>query len=273
MNSQMAELEGVRERLNRLERQNRRLKFAGLSILGLAVAAILMGQASPRKEIRAERFVLIGKGGKKLAELSSGSFVTKDFKEVKEYPLAVHFRLFDSDGKPKVSLSVQDGYPDLSMGSIDTKMLFLTASPDITGLVVKDKKFSDQIRLGAKSAGSPTLELFEGRGQKTVSIKGGGGGSILLGQDGNDRIRLWSGFGTAFGPSMNLWDGKGTSRVYYGLADDGSPSIHLSDEAGKTRAVLGVTTLQVVRTGETRTTPASSLVLFDKNRKVIWEAP
>ena len=47
----------------------------------------------------------------------------------------------------------------------------------------------------------------------------------------------------------------------------------LRDAEGKTRAVLGHVTLGGARTGTTEQRPASSLVLFDKDEKVIWMAP
>jgi len=62
------------------------------------------------------------------------------------------------------------------------------------------------------------------------------------------------------------------SRVQVSKDADG-PSVELFDEAGKSRAVLGVTKLKSIRSGSTEVRAPSSLVLFDKEGKVVWEAP
>ena len=52
----------------------------------------------------------------------------------------------------------------------------------------------------------------------------------------------------------------------------GAAAIIVSDEE-RARAVLGVTETEVIKTGETRVTAPSSLTLFGKDGKVIWQAP
>ena len=71
-------------------------------------------------------------------------------------------------------------------------------------------------------------------------------------------------------PFLSMW-GKG-EKTYGGtyLRDDG---LTLADDQGKTRAALGKTSLETVRTGATETTAAGSLVLLDKNGRVIWQMP
>jgi hypothetical protein len=48
--------------------------------------------------------------------------------------------------------------------------------------------------------------------------------------------------------------------------------LSVSDDKGFS-AALGVKELETSLTGETHSTSAASLVLFDKNRNVIWKAP
>ena len=50
MTPETLELRAVAERLERLERQNRRLKYAGAAALVLVSAALVMGQAAPVPE-------------------------------------------------------------------------------------------------------------------------------------------------------------------------------------------------------------------------------
>jgi hypothetical protein len=54
---------------------------------------------------------------------------------------------------------------------------------------------------------------------------------------------------------------------------DNSPHLDLYDSAGNLRAVLGTADLQVSRTGAMEKTAPSSLTLFDKKGKVLWQIP
>ena len=60
-------MEAVVERLDRVERENRRLKKAGVAILAGIAGVVLMGQAMPTKVakvVEAEKFVLKDTAGK-----------------------------------------------------------------------------------------------------------------------------------------------------------------------------------------------------------------
>jgi len=87
--------------------------------------------------------------------------------------------------------------------------------------------------------------------------------------------KLRAALGTASdgSPSLTLADQAGKSRATLGIASDGSPGLQLYDQAGQLRAALGWTQLEAIGTGETVNRAVSSLVLSDKNGKVIWQAP
>ena len=68
-------------------------------------------------------------------------------------------------------------------------------------------------------------------------------------------------------------DAEGRVRAMLGLLPDGSPSLELSDEQGKTRAAMGTTSPETTHTGATEQNVEFSLVLFDKQGKVLWQAP
>lgn len=74
-------------------------------------------------------------------------------------------------------------------------------------------------------------------------------------------------------PGLILLDDKGELRAGLGLLPDGGPRLELSDEKSQTRAAVGVTDLEATATGEARRTAESSVVLFDREGKVIWRAP
>lgn len=65
------------------------------------------------------------------------------------------------------------------------------------------------------------------------------------------------------------------SREQLGLAvdNDGGPHLDLFDNRGRLRAVLGTVNLERTRTGATEKTAPSSLTLFDKKEKLIWQIP
>ena len=70
------------------------------------------------------------------------------------------------------------------------------------------------------------------------------------------------------GAGLSLDNGKGEQRIF--MDPD---HLELSDDAGF-KSSLGVTkNLVTSRTGETHQTSAASLLLFDKDKNVIWKAP
>jgi len=94
---------------------------------------------------------------------------------------------------------------------------------------------------------------------------------------------------TGYGPGVILFDAAGELRAWLRL-DAGGPALKLYDAAGKPRAalsadafsvtdaqgfkaVLGVTDLETITTGEKHTTSAAAVTLFGKDGKVIWRAP
>lgn len=54
---------------------------------------------------------------------------------------------------------------------------------------------------------------------------------------------------------------------------DGPVLVLHDDEKGKMRAALGAISTEGTRTGTVEKRPESSLVLFDKDGKVLWKAP
>ena len=78
---------------------------------------------------------------------------------------------------------------------------------------------------------------------------------------------------TGIGPSLILSDTQGKPLVDLSAMTEIGASVTLSDTEGKARAVLGTTGLVDTKTGEETKTAPSSLVLFDKDGKVLWQAP
>jgi hypothetical protein len=73
MATENPELQSIRERLEKLERQNRWLKRTGLAVLLLTAAVLLMGQARPSHTVTATKFVLLDSQGRTRAILQTDS--------------------------------------------------------------------------------------------------------------------------------------------------------------------------------------------------------
>ncbi|MFQ5804439.1 MAG: hypothetical protein ACE5JQ_16235 [Candidatus Methylomirabilales bacterium] len=74
-------------------------------------------------------------------------------------------------------------------------------------------------------------------------------------------------------PFLYFYDKAGKNRLDLSVSPNGSPSLSLLDKEAEIRAALGSTSVEMTRTGAVVKRPESSLVLFDKDGKVIWQAP
>ena len=92
----------VHERLEKLEKQNRRLKRAGLVVMVLAGATLLIGQAKPQVQwkVEAERFVLMDANGKLRAELGMAEH-------------GPHLAFYDAEGTRRAVLGIVQKGPGL----------------------------------------------------------------------------------------------------------------------------------------------------------------
>jgi hypothetical protein len=77
---------------------------------------------------------------------------------------------------------------------------------------------------------------------------------------------------------FSLYSGNTQARITMRIGDESGPLLSFSDESGATRAALGRTRRQEERGGSLERLPtyssaSYSLVLLDKDGKVIWETP
>lgn len=100
------------QRLECLERANRRFKLIGSSILVAIATVILMGQAKPTKVtkvLETEEFILRDPSGKIRARLGMGDLARTDVELIKRgdfEPVALN--LFDNNGVARARLSASD---------------------------------------------------------------------------------------------------------------------------------------------------------------------
>lgn len=72
-------------------------------------------------------------------------------------------------------------------------------------------------------------------------------------------------------PALAMMGAEGIGGAGIGFAKDG-PSLTLKDGNGFS-AVVGATQLETPTSGKTHQTSAASVMLFDKSKKLIWQAP
>ena len=96
---------------------------------------------------------------------------------------------------------------------------------------------------------------------------------ILVDENGKERASLAADrTGSVF---LVMFDAAGKTRANISVTPDG-PAVILFDPSGQARTVLGSTTLvpsHVNENGIAERAPASSLVLFDKNGKLLYREP
>src|ERR1051326_1814902 len=214
-------------RIERLERENKRLK-RGVALVVVGIGAIfVMAQAQSRpRTLEAERLIIRHANGQPAVVLETSR-------------TDASLNLYAPDGSGRVLIQADS---TASKGSTVTVLspkheigieLDARSMPESVGLQVNrfTRTTMPMIALGADTSGETSLDLYgsEGGSGTTLSLMNGPGS----------------------GTSLRLWNIAG----------------------GMDRAVLGNTYLENSRTGSKETTPLSSLVLFDKEGKVLWKAP
>lgn len=297
------ETAAVTERLNKLERQNRRLR-AGVLAMALAVSAVFLTASLPLpwtvRTVRAQKFVLVDAGGKTRAVLTSGkngnpSFSLYDAKERPRATLALKsFRLFDANGKVRVTLSSSGEWwfaPHLILsGDKGTSRLGLYGPGGDAGSEIDLSDASGveraSLSLGGWRGAHPRLTFWNAKDIETASFGTASQGHYTPGLafysptlvGGSIRLTMADGI-----PGLSLL--AAGSGIDLGVVN-GAPSIDLSDAKDNSELVLGRTAFSTwpyvmgkdgkyhkVPSRVVATTPSGSITLFGKTLKVIKRWP
>jgi hypothetical protein len=166
---------------------------------------------------------------------------------------AQKFELVDRNGKERTVLALMDGQPVLAL--LDEKGLWRAA-------------------LSLDSDGSPRLGLLDEKGKIRADLSLNPDGRPRLGLlDEKGKIRADLSLSPDHGPDLNLLDEKGKIRAALMLDSDGGPGLGMFDGKGQTRAALGAAPLEAIDTGAVGNRTEFLLVLFDRDGKVVWQAP
>ncbi len=176
-------METLARRLDRVERENRRLKQAGVVALAVIAAVVLMGQATESKVakvIEAERFVLLDPSG----EIRAVLIQTKGGSSL---------HLYDEKGKLRVGLvSGAADETGLSLYDADGEgRAMLALKPETSpALRFAAKPMKPQAALGV--AHVPTVLLFDDEGKPRATLFLSSDGSPVLAFNDNIGEVIWS---------------------------------------------------------------------------------
>jgi hypothetical protein len=140
--------------------------------------------------------------------------------------------------------------------------------------VLVDRNGTPLARLGLLPHGAWGLGFYD-QGKKSrivLSVEGDGASSIsLFGKDGKGSLLLSANSNGA--SSLRLVDTHWKTRTTLATWPDGSPFLQLTDRDGKDRALLRYTEVTARGTGELIKRPGPSLLFFDQEETVVWQAP
>lgn len=257
-------LDMLTQRLDRLERELRRWRLTALFSGLLLGTLVLMGQApANRRVVEAEKFVLRNLDGKVRAvlgaEMPGSAPLSAQTRWFGQYGL----HLYGLDGTYRAGLR-EDGEAwelVLSAKASPTSAHLLVAD----GLAFLNLYATEQTREVNDRENAEWAKKFNAAKAPEERMK------LLLGRKFNGIQSGLSAFprGTS---SLTLKHGLGGGLELY-LLQQRQPTLYISDEKGTNRVALGHTKLEYPATGVVEERPPSSLVLFDKDGKVIWKAP
>lgn len=164
MTQETPDLAAVEARLDKIERQHRRLKRAGGAALLLVSAALVMAQAAPVPEtIEAQAFVVRDADGQERARLSAtGS-------ELGTGPALV---LYDAAGAVKTMLSASEATSVLGLYGVDGKVranLMVVVRDPALWMWSRDGKTA-QVGMGVDSEEGGYLDLMGPAGNPLFSM-------------------------------------------------------------------------------------------------------
>jgi hypothetical protein len=207
------------ERLDRLDRTNRRWKvISGATAAALAVL-VLVAAAAPRaplldqggrpvggavSEVRAKRFLLVDDTGKLRAVLGAATGG------------AVSLGLLDNDDKIRSVLIVDaNGTPRLEMlGADETRRVVLSVFPNRSGLGVFGEGARGGAILDVAADGTVTFGLTDRKEHTRAGLLLLPDGTALLNlSDTTQRVRAALGIGNDGSPGLGMWDPDG-KRVW-----------------------------------------------------------
>lgn len=138
------------------------------------------------------------------------------------------------------------------------------------GFILKDMNGHVRAELGLTGS-SPSLKFKDENGSAlvTLALNDTPGGPMLLLSDPEHHASVALSVLQHAGPQFALTGERADVQIHMGVAPDGT-TLELSDKDGFTTSIgNGV----VAKNGQAKQTSAASIVLYGKQRKVLWSVP
>jgi hypothetical protein len=138
------------------------------------------------------------------------------------------------------------------------------------GFILKDANGKVRAELGL-TGGTPSLKFRDESGSALVSLSlnEGPGGPVLLLSDPQHHASVALSVLEKAGPQLSLTGERADIQLRMGVSPDGT-TLELSDKEGFTTSIgNGI----VPKNGQVKKTSAASIVLYNKERKVLWSQP
>ncbi len=206
------------QRLDRLEREGRRLKRIGALVVVAIAAVVLMGQAKSSKVakvIEAEKFVLREKNGNERGSLEVVGGVAA-------------LILLDQNEIPKAMLMADKGIASLGLTHNNKVRLLLTSEDGEPALHFYDSDKKKRLALGVRKKGSAGLQFINKDEKPLITISE---------WDGTARIGLIR--RGAKESTLAFIESDGSERIVLNLNEEGS-FLRFSDKFNRRRAMLGL---------------------------------
>lgn len=196
-------MKAIVHRLESVERENRRLKRAGVVALAVIAAVVLTGQATPRqvaKLVEAEQFVLR-----------------------------------DSSGKARAWLNVSDGAVNFALADREEKSrsLFYVMADGTNGLILTSKEGKTRVEMKVGANDVPTLSLVDQDGRRIGFFVLADGRPALGLVDQTSRLRASLGLEADGRVRLMISDRAATERAELAVLPDGTPRLTLIGHTGR----------------------------------------
>lgn len=224
MSNEVVDVQNLATKVAKLERGNRRVKYAGILVLLMIISVAIMGQATPLRRIETRELILRDGSGRVragLATLPDGS---------------VGLTLIDQQGAMRAILSVfSNGTPTLVFLDKEKRTrISMSATEDAVLVNLADGSGRERVRLAVQSRGYAVVSLRDSSNHDRLSmnlLEDGQPNVFLLNQAGQMRAQVSL---LQIGPVINLTNGRKTSQLMLALDDGtGAPLIRLSDAQGR----------------------------------------
>ena len=236
------EVERLSERLERVERDNRRLRRVGAVVVIGFASALLMAQARPNpvvKTVQAEEFIVRDSEGKARIKLGMSD---KD----------PRLTFLDSQGKEVTGLS--EGFlslPSMLMlsneyggslwitGKEGNKINLDVGSNGSAEFTMAGKKLSGEITLTVMPNGKANLSLKDNIAPRASLKLDTDGSPTLVFSDKDLKRRAWLNVRSDGRPELVLADANGGPRAWLMLQPDGGPVVGVQDKQGNIQTMPG----------------------------------